>query len=49
MILKTLFANGIIVTHIQRVLEKFYNPSTGHLMKKPIFMRFIDGMLMYDF
>lgn len=25
---KTLFANGIIVTHIQRVLEKYYQPST---------------------
>ena len=25
---KTLFANGIIVTHIQKVLEKYYNPST---------------------
>lgn len=25
---KTLFANGIIVTHIQKVLEKYYQPST---------------------
>lgn len=27
---KTLFANGIIVTHIQKVLEKYYDPSKGH-------------------
>lgn len=26
----TLFANGIIVTHIQKILEKYYDPSIGH-------------------
>ena len=34
---KTLFANGIIVTHIQRVLEKFYNPSTRSFNEKAYF------------
>ena len=34
---KTLFANGIIVTHIQKVLEKYYNPSTRSFNKKAYF------------
>lgn len=34
---KTLFANGIIVTHIQRVLEKYYNPSTRSFNEKAYF------------
>ena len=34
---KTLFANGIIVTHIQRVLEKYYQPSTRTFNEKAYF------------
>merc|ERR1712005_18680 len=34
---KTLFANGIIVTHIQKVLEKYYNPSTKSFNAKAYF------------